>query len=86
VVEFSLDSPYKNVLIGRNLASCSCVVCYFIGVLLLSQTVFDIRGSHRCNRSPRIGVWSSQMPNSPKIVDLRHARSKKDKEDAGVGA
>ena len=61
MVEFSLDSRYKNPLIGRNLASCSCVVCYFIGVLLLSQTVFDIRGGHRCNDSPRIGVWGSRM-------------------------
>jgi len=39
------------------MASRSCIVCYFVGVLLLGQAVFDIRGGHRCNDVPRVGVW-----------------------------
>jgi hypothetical protein len=45
-----------NVLISRNLTSCSCIVCYFIGVLLLGEAVFAVHGSHRCNDTPVIGV------------------------------
>ena len=45
-----------SVLIGRNLASCSCIVCQFIGVLLLGEAVFAVHGSHRCNDTPVIGV------------------------------
>jgi hypothetical protein len=49
-------SPDGNVLISRNLASCSSIVGDFIGVLLLGQAVFDIRSGHRCNDGPKIGV------------------------------
>jgi hypothetical protein len=86
MVEFSLDSPYGNILIGRDLPSCNCVLGYFIGVLFLRQSVFAVRGGHSCDNIPRFGVWCSRMPTSPRIVDLRHALSKKDKEAAGVGA
>jgi hypothetical protein len=64
-VESSLKSSYGNVLIGRNLASCSCIVCQFIGVLLLGEAVFAVHGSHRCNDTSVIGVYLAFMKFQP---------------------